>query len=671
MNLFADYIQPLTHWLQSNPNAALLLTFFMALAESLAIIGSIIPGSVTMTALGILAGSGIMRLDLTLAAATLGAVCGDSLSYALGFYYSEHLLEIWPFKKYPKWIGYAKDFFVRHGGKSVLIGRFIGPMRSFIPVIAGILHMQQGRFLLANVFSAIGWSVLYVMPGALIGAASHGLSQESATRLFLFVLLFLAGLWLSSLLIKGLYIKLSYFLKNTLHIFWLQCRSNPKLAFLYKAFTPAGEVQHSPTATLLMLTLLCFLSLAVLTLSSKTLGLDFINVPVYLLMQSMSTDLIKAFFIVCTQAISIATLMVLYSLCSLCFVYQKQFKSFFYLSSVLFSSLFIALLTAYLIPDTNPPELRISMPASSFPNLEIATAFYGFILFYLNKQVKTKTLGLYALKTFVFIVLGLGGLGSIYLGDLWVMDGLIAYLAGAGLCMLHYLLYRKYAFSDQKKALSPVIFSTLFFFGMLGCTAFFTYTNFKTSFYQHSPHQKKYTLQEAWWWDQKVPLLPVYRLNRIGNKISLLNIQYLGDLDLLQNALEGKGWTLHKESFFTKLLMRLNAHPYEAKFPLLAQLYENKQPELIMTYKDLSSQWIVELNIWESNYRTAELNQPLWIGTLHFNTRSPGDPLSYFLPALSAFTVKSIQLPKTSISATLFPVPPVIILIKEPSESMR
>ena len=137
MSLFADYIHPLTEWLQANPHWSLFITFIISLAESLAIIGSIIPGSVTMTAIGILAGSGIMRLDLTLIAATLGAVCGDSLSYALGYFYSEQLAFIWPFRSNPKWLLYGKEFFARHGGKSVLIGRFVGPLRSLIPVIAG------------------------------------------------------------------------------------------------------------------------------------------------------------------------------------------------------------------------------------------------------------------------------------------------------------------------------------------------------------------------------------------------------------------------------------------------------------------------------------------------------------------------------------------------------
>ena len=102
MQVFAEYVQPVTVWLTNNPHWALFITFLISFSESLAIIGSIVPGTVTMTAVGILAGSGVMRIDLTLLAAILGAIAGDSASYFLGFYYSDSLSKIWPFSKHPK-----------------------------------------------------------------------------------------------------------------------------------------------------------------------------------------------------------------------------------------------------------------------------------------------------------------------------------------------------------------------------------------------------------------------------------------------------------------------------------------------------------------------------------------------------------------------------------------
>ena len=678
MNLFVDYVQPLTNWLQTNPNWSLFITFIIALTESLAIIGSIIPGSVTMTAIGILAGSGIMRLDLTLIVATLGAVCGDSLSYALGYVYSEQLVDIWPFKKYPKWLTYGKDFFSRHGGKSVLIGRFVGPLRSIIPVIAGVLHMKQWRFLVANVISAIGWSILYIMPGALIGAASNGLSAESATRLFILILVLLAGIWFISLLIKWLFIKLNSFLKTNLHNFWINFKNNSKLSFLYNSITPIDELNHYSTAALSIITLLCFLfSMAFTILSIKSQWLGFINIPVHLFMQSFHTPLLKAFFIICTQLTSTITIILLYIVCCLWFIHNKHLKTINYLTSLIILSNIIAFVLAYFINSPRPQGPLITMAGSSFPdiNLVIATAFYGFILFYINNKYALLT---NTLRSFILIVLGLSGFGAIYLGDVWLTDVIASYFVGATVCLVHYLIYRKSNLNYLKRVQSATILFSLLA-GIICSMALSTYLNFNTLEHNHTPFHKEYLMKKSTWWNQQKPILPVYRLNRIGHRISLLNIQYVGELEALEQNLEKMGWQVHSESFLTKLLMQMNSKSNEIKFPLLAQLFENKPPELIMTYKDKQSQLILELNIWQSNYNISELNRPIWIGTIHQNIRENNkknpqqiassqriNPLTYLIPSLKSFTLRRIELPKDMINSTLFQAPPTILLIKKP-----
>ena len=59
----------------------------------------------------------------------------------------------------------ARLFFYRYGFASVLIGRFLGPIRSTIPTVAGVMGMAHGRFQLANVSSAILWMPLMLAPG--------------------------------------------------------------------------------------------------------------------------------------------------------------------------------------------------------------------------------------------------------------------------------------------------------------------------------------------------------------------------------------------------------------------------------------------------------------------------------------------------------------------------
>ncbi|MDR3442339.1 MAG: VTT domain-containing protein [Legionella sp.] len=668
MSLLVDYVQPLTNWLQTHPHWALLITFLISLSESLAIIGSIVPGSITMTAIGILAGSGIMRIDLTLLAAILGAVAGDSISYAIGYVYSERLVEMWPFRKYPTWLQYGKDFFAVHGGKSVLIGRFIGPLRSIIPIIAGILRMSHWRFFIANVISAIGWSLLYVMPGIVIGAASHELSPETATRLFVFILLLLAGIWLLSLILKWVVIQLSYFLKQHLHNLWLRLKRRSKLC---KAITPRNEENHYTTASLALIALFClfsFITLAVLTLQVQWINI--VNLPVHLFIQSMHSIVLEAFFIFCTQLTSISTIVSLFIICCFWFIHHKNYSAIVYLSIlILFSSFFTYLMT-HNIDSPRPQGLLVLMSGSSFPNVHllVATAFYGFILFYVNNIYSLFTS---TSRTFVFTVLGLSGLGAIYLGDYWMTDVLAAYFAGATISLIFCLIYRKGHLVHVKRSHATLMIVSLFL-GMLVASSVSTYYNFHTLSYNHTPYRKEFALSEEAWWDQQKPILPIYRLNRIGKRISLLNVQYSGDLDFLYENLELKGWELHTESFLSNLLTWINNQSNGIKLPLLTQLYDNKAPSLMMIYIDNKSNLNLELRIWESNYNLSESNRPIWIGSIHPSTSATKNQLSSLmekitslLPSEHPFEVRKVQVPDALIKKTAFPTPPYIILIKD------
>jgi membrane protein DedA with SNARE-associated domain/membrane-associated phospholipid phosphatase len=678
MSLLVEYVQPLTNWLQQNPHWSLFITFLISLTESLAIIGSIVPGSVTMTAIGILAGSGIMRVDLTLLAAILGAVAGDSISYTLGYIYSDRLADIWPFNKYPQWLKYGKDFFALHGGKSVLFGRFIGPLRSIIPVIAGILHMKQWRFLIANVLSAIGWALLYVMPGVVIGAAGHELSAESATRLFVLILILLAGIWIISLMIKWLVSKLNSFVKLHLHAQWSRFL-NRKTTFgiLCKALTPKGEVNHDITASLAVQAMLSFAFFVILfALELQGQWITALNTPIYLFLQSVHSFVLEAFFIFCTQLTSTLTILTLFIICCIWFIYDKNFKAILYLSGLLICSTLISLLLNQCINSPRPTGLLIVMSGSSFPenHLLVASAFYGFLLFYINHIYSLFT---NTLRAFVLTILGLSGLSAVYLGDYWLTDVLAAYFAGATIGLIFCLIYRKTNLTSIKVTnAAPMAFSL--FLGMICATSLSAYLNFHTLSSNHAPYHKEFALSESIWWNQKKPILPLYRLNRIGKRISLLNIEYLGDLDLLEEYLVQNGWESRTESFFSNLLTWINNQSNSVKLPLLTQLYENKAPSLFMIYTDTQTNLSLELRIWESNYYLSELNRPLWIGSIHPSAppnnkliTDPGytpnliDPLTYLLPAKNHFAIKKIAVPDTMVKTTTFPTQPYIILLKK------
>lgn len=166
-----SWLSDLSAWLGTHPGWLAVALFVTAFTESLAIVGIIVPGVAILFAVATFSGQAGMPVTETLAWAGLGAVAGDAVSFALGRTLQGRLNSVWPLSRYPALIAKGTGFFRQHGGKSVVIGRFVGPVRPVIPLVAGALLMPWRRFLTFNIASAIGWAPVYVLPGYLVGSA--------------------------------------------------------------------------------------------------------------------------------------------------------------------------------------------------------------------------------------------------------------------------------------------------------------------------------------------------------------------------------------------------------------------------------------------------------------------------------------------------------------------
>ncbi|MGR2737611.1 bifunctional DedA family/phosphatase PAP2 family protein [Billgrantia sp. Q4P2] len=151
------------------PEMLLLIVGAIALVESLALVGLLLPGVVLITAAASLAGHQDMAVTSLLLAAFIGAILGDGISFALGYTQRERVTRLWPLSRHPEWLARGARFFQRYGSLSVFFGRFVGPVRPVIPLIAGMLHMSPRAFLWANLASAALWAPAYVLPGYLLG----------------------------------------------------------------------------------------------------------------------------------------------------------------------------------------------------------------------------------------------------------------------------------------------------------------------------------------------------------------------------------------------------------------------------------------------------------------------------------------------------------------------
>lgn len=141
------------------------LVFILAFGESLAFVSLLLPATVLLLALGALIGeSGIPFLPIWIAAIS-GAFFGDWVSYWFGFHYKERVGKIWPLSRQPKLLVRGRIFFERWGVLGVFIGRFFGPLRAVVPLIAGICEMPMQQFQWTNFGSAVVWGTAILAPG--------------------------------------------------------------------------------------------------------------------------------------------------------------------------------------------------------------------------------------------------------------------------------------------------------------------------------------------------------------------------------------------------------------------------------------------------------------------------------------------------------------------------
>lgn len=169
---FGTWYLELRSWLMVHPDAILFCIFFIAMIEAVAVIGTIIPAVPVLFVLSLLAAhADIAPLPLFMAGIA-GAMMGDGVSYALGHGFKHRIENIWPFSRYPDWLHRAEAFVEKHGGKGIIFGRFIGPLRAFVPMAAGIFRMKPLYFLWMNLLSALAWAPFHLLPGYSLGAAA-------------------------------------------------------------------------------------------------------------------------------------------------------------------------------------------------------------------------------------------------------------------------------------------------------------------------------------------------------------------------------------------------------------------------------------------------------------------------------------------------------------------
>ncbi|NTX31318.1 VTT domain-containing protein, partial [Burkholderia pyrrocinia] len=156
----------------AHPLLVLAIVFVTACAEAIALVGTVVPAGAVMFAAGALIGAGALDGWTTIGVAAVGAVVGDGISYELGRHYRGVIRNAWTRLGYAAAYSRGEEFVLRHGIKSIVLARFLAPVRAVVPVVVGCATLPRRSFYPVNVISALVWAPVHIAPGILFGASA-------------------------------------------------------------------------------------------------------------------------------------------------------------------------------------------------------------------------------------------------------------------------------------------------------------------------------------------------------------------------------------------------------------------------------------------------------------------------------------------------------------------
>jgi membrane-associated protein len=143
----AEFVQLYGVWVYA-------LLFAIVFCETGLVVTPFLPGDSLLFVVGALAAVGNMDLFLVMAVLITAALCGDNVNYWVGRWFGTNLLSKWI---NPAHLQRTHQFYARHGGKTIIIARFMPIVRTYVPFVAGLGAMAYGRYLAFCVAGAVIW----------------------------------------------------------------------------------------------------------------------------------------------------------------------------------------------------------------------------------------------------------------------------------------------------------------------------------------------------------------------------------------------------------------------------------------------------------------------------------------------------------------------------------
>lgn len=604
MKITASYIH-------NHHNVGVFIAAFISFLESLAIVGSIIPGSVTMTIVGSLIGSGVLNAKATLIAIFIGGMIGDYVSFWCGYYYKNDIKNFKITKRYEKFFIWGEEFIKKQGMKSIVIGRFFGPMRSMIPMVAGILSMPRTKFILAAIPSVLLWEICYLTPGIILGAFAIELPPNAAFKFVLLVLSTCLLIVILMWLIGKICSVASKKQRHLANIIWAKLLKN-KESFLhtYIADHPQGYMQLIKLAYILIMSCGVTYILCYLHHHNNILNIDY---PIQYLMTNIYSPLAYKIMLVTSYLGDKFVIFPTVGVVALYLTFKKEYKLRLYLVSITVITAATIGLTKHIFGRIRPmPEASLFLENFSFPSghILLSTALLCFIVAIICHNKKPIARILYYQLTGLFLLCVT--FARIYVGAHWFSDVLVSSLIG-------FIIANIYSFCYYRKATATTIMpvikigSIAYVIFWLSYSAIFL--NYDAAKYIPPSFPTQYLTTSDWQQNQHIDIM---RKNIFGMPVAPLNIQWIGDQSAIEKNMLERNWQQHKvePEFLSRFINALSSPNFSIK-PIFAQKYHHKPAVMIFSYETANSTIILKL--WESNIFIKDQATPMWLGSLYLD----------------------------------------------------
>ncbi|MDP1839708.1 MAG: VTT domain-containing protein [Reyranella sp.] len=610
------YVHAVTDFVVQHPNWASLLVFLTAAAEAIAVIGAIVPGTAILIGVGAVVGLGHLPLWPILVWATLGAIVGDGVSYWLGHRYRHHIVRIWPFSRRPQLLSQGEAFVRRHGGKSVVIGRFLPVMRAVVPLVAGVLGMSPVRFYVANILSAVAWAPLHILPGVAIGAllvVVGGISGRLLAVLVGVIILAIAGVWLLQLAVVRALPLLAR--AHVAAVSWARGRTGVAPRLVMSAFDP-----DDPSASTVLLLGLVLLACGIgfVGIVQDVVARDPLvqaDAAISHLLQSMRTSWSDRVMIVLTMLgdTVVSASVAFVTIGWLAWRRAWRLAAGFGVALGLAAAFVMALKAVLHVP--RPILFSVGADAFSFPSghATMAATLYGMLAWLISASLS----GRWRLAPLAVggALVGMIAASRIYLAAHWPSDVGAGVLFGFGLAAIFGLVFRRAASPNlQPAGLASVTVATLLIAG-----TWHSFSAFDAGLTTYARRDDvAATMSRQAWLGGDWQRLPRRRIDLDGETEEPFVLQWAGSAEQLRKRLIAAGWTspidwsLQSAAGFARSSTVVTALP---AWPLL---HDGRPPSLTLVMPGATADGRAVLRAWPSGFTigSEQGRRPILIGSV-------------------------------------------------------